>query len=438
MIRDIGLLSETAKPTKAPWFLRFAGAILRKIGSSRNAGGADKDGLLAKDAKGIVSFVQNLLPSRTQKEGVHPVQKAFRLKQHGIGLFTVFALVGIATVLTPIQTQASWKWLVETIASWGIGKTLDAATEAALNANGGVTITDNSPRANAIVNGADWLSNEWTYEYRVEWVPDSGVWNIETASASMGHQQEPKTAKGTKRNGTAMTQAEAVAELKHKKYSTRWVRFEIFDDDGYYDDVYASARTDSINRAVQGVFKRLRKFYKDNEQSPGTGWPNGTITLGPIWKIGTTTYNVGSYEAVSNFQNPSGNTALGKASAEDSEADQYTGTIYLEYSDISAGGNYSSKKKRGREVEFTTIKTRHAVAVDLLDNNESMIGEPKISAGAQRFFEDEEYTVWETQGPRTIIEIRLPPDIIPSRRVQVTYKRRVCNQTESDEHKKPN
>ncbi len=31
-------------------------------------------GLLARTAKGIVSFVQNLLPSQTQKEGVRGVQ----------------------------------------------------------------------------------------------------------------------------------------------------------------------------------------------------------------------------------------------------------------------------------------------------------------------------------------------------------------------------
>ena len=71
------------------------------------------------------------------------------------GLIAVLALTGLITALTPIQTQANpWKWLVETIASWGIGKTLDAATTALLRANGGITITDASPRANAIVNGA--------------------------------------------------------------------------------------------------------------------------------------------------------------------------------------------------------------------------------------------------------------------------------------------
>ena len=343
----------------------------------------------------------------------------------------MLAITGIAIVLTPIQTQAT-NWLVEIIRGWAVSKGLDSATEALLRANGGITITDASPKANAIVNGADWLSNEWTYEYRVEWVPDSGDWDIETESASMGHQQEPKTASGTKRDGTAMTQAEAVAKLKHRKYSTRWVRFEIFDDDGYFDDVYASARTDAINRAVQGVFKRLRKYYRDGNPSPGVSWPNGTIKLGPIWEIGTTTYNVGSYEAVSKFQNPSGNTALGKADAEDSEADQYTGTIYWEYSDISAGGNWSPKRKGRHECDFTTIKTKHAVAVDLLDDNQAMIGEPKISAGAQRFFEDKENKIWRY----TFLGNNSNGRPRYSRTLDEVRKERVVSQTESDEHKK--
>ena len=38
-----------------------------------------------------------------------------------------------------------------------------------------------------------------------------------------------------------MRQTEAFNKFSHAKYSTRWGKFEIF------DDVYASARTDSIN-----------------------------------------------------------------------------------------------------------------------------------------------------------------------------------------------
>ena len=90
-----------------PWFLRFAGAILRKNGSARTTGGADKDGLLAKDAKGIVSFVQNLLPSRTQKEGVRPIQKAFRLvaifQTASIG--AIYGLLFAGLLLMPFQTH---------------------------------------------------------------------------------------------------------------------------------------------------------------------------------------------------------------------------------------------------------------------------------------------------------------------------------------------
>ena len=80
--------------TKTPWHLRFApGAILRKIGSARTVGGAEKNGLLEKTTKGIVSFLQNLLPSRTQKDGVRPVQKAFRLRE-------IFQTAGIGILLT--------------------------------------------------------------------------------------------------------------------------------------------------------------------------------------------------------------------------------------------------------------------------------------------------------------------------------------------------
>ena len=88
--------------TKTPWHLRFApGAILWKIGSARTVGGADKDGLLEKTAKGIVFFLQNLFPSRTQKDDVRPVQKAFRLREifqtAGIGILcTGFLVVFIA------------------------------------------------------------------------------------------------------------------------------------------------------------------------------------------------------------------------------------------------------------------------------------------------------------------------------------------------------
>ena len=98
----------------------------------------------------------------------------------------------------------------------------------------------------------------------------------------------------------------------------------------------------------------------------GVIWPNGTITLGPIWEIGTTTYNVGSYEAVSRFQNPSGNTTLSKANAEDSEADQYTGTIYWEYCRILPSGQWSNPPRKERHAfDFVTIKTKHAITVDL-------------------------------------------------------------------------
>ena len=355
------------------------------------------------------------------------------LRQSGI-----IAVLAIATALTPIQTQANpWKWLVETITSWAVGKSLDAATEALLRANGGITLTSASPTANANVLGANWLSNEWTYKYEVQPEVD-GPWETQIESASMGHQQEPKTARGTHLDGTAMTQAEAVAEMDHGRYSTRTVRFEIFDDNGYFDDVYASARTDWINAFVNRRFRGLRDFYRTNSPPVMTGviWPEGTITLGPIWEIGTGTMNVGSYEMVSKFKNPSGNIALSKADADDPDADEYKGTLYWQYYKVEYDGNcYHPPTKRKWAFDFTTVSERHAIPYDACRNNQMLVETPKINAGARRFFDDEEYTVWETQAPRTIIEVGLPPRVVPGKRVQVTRKRRVCNQTESDQYK---
>ena len=45
IIDGLGLLAETTKPTKTPWFLRLPGAILQKKDSTaRTIGGVDKDG----------------------------------------------------------------------------------------------------------------------------------------------------------------------------------------------------------------------------------------------------------------------------------------------------------------------------------------------------------------------------------------------------------
>ena len=55
MIDEIGLLAETTKPTKSPWFPHLPKAILWKNGFTGTASGADKARLLAKTtAKGVV------------------------------------------------------------------------------------------------------------------------------------------------------------------------------------------------------------------------------------------------------------------------------------------------------------------------------------------------------------------------------------------------
>ena len=103
MFNDVGHLAETDKPTKAPWPALCAGSHSAQERLARTTGGADKDGILAKTAKGIVSFLQNILPSQTQKEGVRPVQKAFRLgaifQTAGIG--TLYGLLFAGLLLLP-------------------------------------------------------------------------------------------------------------------------------------------------------------------------------------------------------------------------------------------------------------------------------------------------------------------------------------------------
>ena len=204
------------------------------------------------------SFVSKLFFSQTQKEGVRCGQvpsfgtifqtagfDKHRLTRKRIGMIAVLPFTA-AILLTTTQTQAAANWIVETIRVWALSKGLDAATEAVLNANGGVTLTDNSPKATATFLDANWLSNEW---------------------------------------------------------------------------------------------------------------PN--------------------------------NTALGKASAEDSEAGQYKVTLYCESSRIMPSGAWSNPPKPRKEsFGFTTIKQKHSIPYDACKNNQHLVTPPTISAGTQRFVED--------------------------------------------------
>ena len=69
--------------------------------------------LLAKTAKGVVSLVQNLLPSPTPKEGVQPVQKASRLgaifPTAGIGTIYGLLLAGLLFALLLLHLAAEAK-----------------------------------------------------------------------------------------------------------------------------------------------------------------------------------------------------------------------------------------------------------------------------------------------------------------------------------------
>lgn len=121
---------------------------------------------------------------------------------------------------------------------------------------------------------------------------------------------------------------------------------------------------------------------------------------------------------ISKFKNPSGNISLSKA-----DADEYKGTLYWQYYDVKPNGNcYFPPKKMFRDFDFTTASERHAIPFDACKGNQMLVESPKINAGASRFFEDEEYTVWEQRGSRTVLDFIWSPPSDPNDTVEVTDK----------------
>ena len=61
-------------------------------------------GLLARVVKGVVSFLQNLLSPQTHREGVRPVQKAFRLREllQTAAVGTIYGLLFASLSLAPL------------------------------------------------------------------------------------------------------------------------------------------------------------------------------------------------------------------------------------------------------------------------------------------------------------------------------------------------
>ncbi len=106
MFNDVGHLIETDKPTKAPWPALCAGSHSAQERLARTTGGADKDGILAKTAKGIVSFLQNLLSPLTRKEGVRcgQVSRLATIFQTA-GISTIYGLLFAGLLLMPFQSQ---------------------------------------------------------------------------------------------------------------------------------------------------------------------------------------------------------------------------------------------------------------------------------------------------------------------------------------------
>ena len=82
--------------------------------------------------------------------------------------------------------------------------------------------------------------------------------------------------------------------------------------------------------------KRLRALNRNEAYKNYHGVTR--VRRGTQFERAVDTWNIGDYEMVSIFENPSGNTALGDAFAIDSEADKYQGTVYWTYSNILPSG----------------------------------------------------------------------------------------------------
>lgn len=62
-------------------------------------------------------IAQNKENSPSENKQTKTAENKTPLTRKGIRTKAIIAIFAVATVLVPIQTQAGWKWLVETLAS---------------------------------------------------------------------------------------------------------------------------------------------------------------------------------------------------------------------------------------------------------------------------------------------------------------------------------
>ncbi len=285
-----------------------------------------------------------------------------------------------------------------------IGEGLTAAKKALLNANGSLSKslgTTLVPTAKAVANTAYWLSNSYDYTHKVdEWNYDTiewkGNWTTTTVNARQLRQDNNASLSGTNSDGTAMRQAEAKGYLLHTRASYTSVQIELFTTDydpkmrywpsghpydGWLEDVWIFARTDSLDQIKQAMLNALKTKYEDP-----------TLYWGPEFEKITTVYNVGDYEMESKFENVTGHAALSDNTPDDSRANDYKGTVKWTYNDVNPDGTSKYPGiKDSRDYDFKSYEPDTDRVEELCENNQSLSIPPNINNSARRRFENQKF-----------------------------------------------
>ena len=294
---------------------------------------------------------------------------------------------------------AAGTFLVTTITSWLIGKSLDAATDALLAANGGVSVTDAIARAK--VGDPHWVSNSYENTQKVNgWNIDTyqwtGNWTTTTVSASQGDYKLTNPT-GREKDGTAMSDSRARSLLRTKgKYSVTTVTYEMFTTDydpkqryanglpydGYLEDVIVTARADALEQAKAKALNQQKEDHDDDTLYFGTGY-----------KIDTTTYNVGDFKTESFFHD-AGWASLGHESAAEKEANDYEGRLYWTYHEVLEDGSRGPEEE-GQHIFENFLSYTYSNDSHTACGDNQVITKINISDDIRRWFENREIWGWK-------------------------------------------
>lgn len=228
----------------------------------------------------------------------------------------------------------------------------------------------------------------------IEWKRN---WTTTTVNASQARQDDNASLSGTHSDGTAMRQAEAKWYLVHTRASYTSVQIELFTTDydpeepylnghpydGWLEDIWLYARTDSLDQIKQAKLTALKTRYEDP-----------TLYWGPEFEKITTVYNVGDYEMESKFENVTGHAALSDDTPDDSRANDYEGTVYWRYNNVNPDGtSVYPGIKDSRDYEFKSYEPDTDWVEALCKNHQSLSIAPDINNSARRRFENQGYKV---------------------------------------------